>query len=126
MSKTDSTPDSATIKVIKSNRETLTRLPDHAPFLSREVGHDKNILEKWQQRGIIKRWGEAVHRWETEQRDRDLWCLTEKCKEILDHLAPPPATTPCCTSGWVNLEDSDYYQCKTCNGRFTKEEILDG
>jgi hypothetical protein len=121
------TLDSSGLTMLRSHRQTLGQLPETAPVFSRELGVDANVMRRFKRAGIVERWGEAVHRWDTNQRNRPLWVLTDPAVDALDELGDRHGgLTPCCHSGWTNLTDSPYYQCNDCGGRFTKQEILEG
>lgn len=111
---------------VRANYETLRELPMDGVFSMAATGWDIGTIQSVRQHctkhGLIR----EVDRITIDgNRTRSLYTVTEKGEEFIEYYgtSATDALLPCGHSGMTNLEDSAYYQCTTCQGRFTRDEI---
>jgi hypothetical protein len=114
------------INYVSANYETLRELPKEGVFSLATTGWDAGTIQSVKQNcikySLLREVDSIVV---NGNRTRSVYTLTEKGRELIEYYtaSSDAALMPCGHSGMKNLEDSEYYQCTTCQGRFTRDEI---
>jgi hypothetical protein len=114
------------VEYVQRHYDLLNKLPREGGLTLKAFPMDEDtadsVSRKGRNAGIIE--GYDTVRVPGE-RERTVYRLTELGREILADTDGPQygIQMPCGHTGMTNLEDSEYYQCTTCQGRFTRDEI---
>jgi hypothetical protein len=106
---------------VKNNRRILDELPKKSPWLASTTKLNGGELGKAESSGVIEKIGHLNdHYWEL-----DIWCLTDAARVVLKESASDNIDyrMPCGHYGFENPRDSEFYRCKECGGRFTRDEM---
>lgn len=120
------TSDSTAQFVDKRYRE-LEDLPREGCFTGPAVGDPHaDLLKAASRRGIVTK-VDTIDTDASDRKERIAWTLTETGRAKIESYTVARAhKLPCGHTGFVNDRESDYLQCKQCNGRYTREEVKAG
>lgn len=111
----------------RQHAETIHRLPREGGCTVHAWPVDEPhwLREKLREYDLIESVGNVEMRGKVGARCTNVYRFTDRGRELLDRYDVPDTGVqmPCGHSGFSNLQDSPFYQCTTCGGRFTREEV---
>lgn len=125
----DHTASQQLVQTVKTNINALQQFPERGPFTACSVPFESNQIVQLAEAGIVEH-VDTVRPKSTESGSRGktkVWRLMPAARERIEYYATrsTPSILPCGSESFENLRDSEFIQCKTCNGRWTKDEIRD-
>jgi len=124
---TDITFSNSLTQFAKRNAQRFDSVPKSGPFTinSHEIG--PVYVKKAEKVGMVKKLGKVQHNGYGGGKNVHVWALTDKGRAAVEDYGgfDGPMLMPCGHSGQRNIEDSDFFACTTCGGRFTRDELLD-
>lgn len=112
---------------IRSNLDIVSELPD-GEFTSRDLpGYVERRLARLSENNVIENVGQEHV---GDGHYRGIWVVPESVAERIEELQAHRNASgkgvpmlPCGHTGFSNVPDSPYYECKTCEKQFTRSEM---
>lgn len=106
---------------MQGHRRKFDRLPKRNPWTFASTDLEKGELNVARDAGVVKKVDDIDHTfW-----DQGVWVLSDAARAVLKESAGENLQyeMPCGHYGFTNPRDSDFYKCKECGGRFTRDEM---